>query len=547
MAIVFRAEERGLPGGFDPDAFAEATNQTLDRVYRLPKDGNPAYHAVIVGKLLLEGQFDIGSPGWDDTLRKAYLAGLDTTAGKDVDPDTGKKRRIPNHETYAKVATALSTLPGHGTTVSFQELASVSEHIVDEADAWPVDDAATFGTRVQLGLNAYIDGSADVGFAPLDLPPIVSDDASEQEVEPANVQAVAFIAAGAELEAAGVFDVVDRMVDLFLQGMLPVGNDPGGAALNRYYWDAEERLDAAARAGQYARVLGAGGGGEAPRDVQPNTAFADLFFRAVSNIARYDADMRVASMFDGRSRDLASSGEYVRKSLHDLAANCSLYGWGFTTYAAKSLKRHVDLAFDVLSEPTLQRSYGVTGPWQLVERVASLELGSAPNIVQHRTMAKATKDILDLLAKYARQLSVSGANGRFLPGPSDLVGGLDAVAARGRDGAGGSTGRARRAAPAASHGQGGAAVSLADYERLANAAHNVLAVNGMGTDDIDRMSQPTRSAIGPSIPTVGGGGQPRGATNGTDAAGAIDQIRQLVAQGQVPSLEQLQRLIPTGG
>jgi hypothetical protein len=34
-----------------------------------------------------------------------------------------------------------------------------------------------------------------------------------------------------------LFEVVDRIVEAFMQGQLPVGTDAGGETLERYYWD----------------------------------------------------------------------------------------------------------------------------------------------------------------------------------------------------------------------------------------------------------------------------------------------------------------------
>jgi hypothetical protein len=209
------------------------------------------------------------------------------------------------------------------------------------------------------------------------------------------------------------------------------------------------------------------------------------------------------------TKDRLGTSEQVRKSAQDLAANASLYGWGFSIFAARRLSRHVDLVFDVLGQETLQRAYGVTGAWQLVERVSAVEFGTTPAIVQHRTRAQGIKDLLDLLARFAPDLAKSGAVKRFLPGLIDFK-----------------------------NGKSAAVVSLEEYERMVAAANNILAVGGVSEDDVLRWSKPTVNSPRGSIPTVGGD------TKG-DHAG-IDQIRQLVSQGQTPSIEQLQRLLPIG-
>jgi hypothetical protein len=500
----YEVERRGLPSGFDERAFVDAVAGQLADL-NFPQEDFPAFHAVVVGKLLLQGHIDPGRSDFSHALRRAYVDGIAATKGR---PAPGEPvPSIKNYRTYDNVAQDIALIRGDDP-IRYQEVASVADYVVSGADDWPVNDPTTRRIQVNVGLTRYVDGSADTGFSALALPPVISEDASQQEMEPSNIEAVAMVAACAEIEQTGAFDVVDRMLDLFLQGLLPVRDDSGGRALDKYYWESEDRLDPAARAQQYARVVGYAGGGATSTDVQNNAAFSDYLLRSASILARYDSDMRIANVVAINRQETSGSSEYARKSLHDLGANASLYGWGFTIFAARRLKRHVDQVFEVLGQESLQRAYGVTGPWQLVERVSALELGAAPNVVMHRTMAKATKDILDIVAKYATQLSVSGANGRFLPSAAEVAN--------------------NNALP-------DTVVSVPDYIALVGAANNILAVNGVSETDVYRMAQPTRAALAPSIPTVGPG-------TGSNGDGTLDHIRQLVAQGQAPTLEQLVRL-----
>jgi hypothetical protein len=493
------AEDRGLPSTFRIDPFVDAVTKRLEQ---LGGTVRPPFIAVVVGRLLLDGNIDASRSDFRWAVKRAYDQGVSETP---TTPGTANKAH------YAKIVADLKALKP-GQKIRYQELAAVADHVIAAADDWDIKDDDIRRAQVQVGVLKYADGTAETGFATLELPPIVSEDASNQEIEPTNVQAVAMMAAAQEIEQTGAFDVVDRMLELFLQGMLPVRDDSGGRALNRYYWEAEDRLDASARSAQYARILGKGGSDDA--DVQPNAQFEQLLMRFVSSLVRYDSDLQVSTvvMLDGDDRP--GSSEQVRKAAQDFAANASLYGWGFAIFAARRLSRHVDLVFDVLGQETLQRAYGVTGPWQLVERVSAVEFGSTPAVIQHRTRAKAIKDLLDLLAGYAPELSRSGGVRRFLPSAADL---------RGR--------------PKPSTG-GGPTVSVQDYERMVAAANNLLAVGGVTEDEIARFSAPVPSTARGSIPTVGGDGQ-------LDQAG-IDQIRQLVSQGQTPSIEQLQRLLPLG-
>ena len=487
------AERRGLPNPFDLDAFVSEVER---RLTGLGGAVSEPFLAVVTGRLLLDGNVDPVRSDFRWAVKRAYDTGVTES------PNTPG---VTNKEHYDKIVGDFKTLRSE-QKIKFQELAAVADHVIASADEdWDITDDDSRRSQVEVGMIKYADGSVDTGFASLDLPAIVSEDASNQEIEPPNVQCVAMIGAACEIEQTGAFDVVDKMVELFTQGMLPVRDDSGGRALNRYYWQAETRLDAATRAGLYARALGRGDTGNT--DAQPNLQFEQLMMRFVSALVRYDSTLQVSNVVTTDGRDRLGSSEQVRKAAQDFAANASLFGWGFTVFAARKLSQHIDCVFDVLGQETLQRAYGVTGPWQLVERVSAVELGSTPSIVQHRTRAQAIKDLLDLLAVYSTELSRSGGVKRFLPNIDDLRGANQVTSST---------------------------VSVDDYERLVSAANNLLAVGGVTDDEIARFSAPVASTARGSIPTVGGDVN----GNGIDHA-SLDQIRQLAQQGQLAQLQQL--------
>jgi hypothetical protein len=487
-------EDRGLPAGFDEAAQKAFVAAVEAELRRLGGNVKPPFIGVVAGRLILDGNTVPGRADFKWAVKRGYDDGVEETDG------------VANKIHYDGIVDDLKDLRPR-QPIRVQELASVADYVIAAGDDWSIDDARDRKTQVTVGLLKYADGTSATGFAPLELPAIISADASNQEIEPQNVKAVGMIAASCEIEQTGAFDAVDRMVELFMEGMLPVRDDSGGRALDNYYWRAEDRLDAGDRAAQYARALGVGH--SARSDVQPNMAFQQHVMRFVSSLVRYDGDLQVSNVVTASRGERPSTSEKVRKAAQDLAANASLYGWGFSIFAARRLSKHIDLVFDVLGQETLQRAYGVTGPWQLVERVSAVEFGTTPAVVQHRTRAKAIKDILDLLAAYSSDLSVSGAVKRFLPGVNDLI-----------------------------NGQSTAVVSLEDYEAMVAAANSMLAVGGISDEDIASYARPTAGVPRASIPTVGG-------DNGTSQAG-IDQLTQLVAQGQTPTLDQLKKLLPIG-
>ena len=91
----------------------------------------------------------------------------------------------------------------------------------------------------------------------------------------------------AQFEQMRLFDVVDRIVELFLNGLLPIGFDSAGRALDQYLRSRPDRLTSAERRTLYARVLGLPGGDVAD-GVSPNSDFDDLFLRFGVNVAEFD-------------------------------------------------------------------------------------------------------------------------------------------------------------------------------------------------------------------------------------------------------------------
>lgn len=304
-----------------------------------------------------------------------------------------------------------------------------------------------------------------------------------------------------------MIDVVDRINEIFHNGQLPIGFDAAGKALDDYNWSAEDRMNAAVRRAHYSRVLGTSGG-DVSKDVLPNTQFESLFIRFLSSLAEYDRQQRVADLVANvRPQNLAS--EYVRKSGRDLAANLSLYGWAATQFAARRLRGHLEVALGILNQPSVQSAYGATNLYQVIERVSSSEFSVTPNIVKYRTMAEAGKELIDLIAKY-----------HFVWNKSNGIPVFDEPGIKGEIGG-------------------------ADKTSFFTLTQQWLAVNGIKDAQVDHYAEPEISQYAPSIPSFGGfnGG---GGSPGT-SPDQMERIKQMVTQGQMPSLDQLQGMFNGGG
>lgn len=499
MSLSFKFDPRRLPSALQTDAAQLAYVQTVARLVPqldLTQDELKGIYtsagglglkeedprrirlAAIVGALL---QKDVLSPTEYDIQGAAMT--LERTVDEGLVNGTLRKRL----DYYKAVAKELEALKK--TEVFFRELQTVADYAIERArEVTP--EGSNFRYVVELGISQYVGGPAPSDS--LDLPPLLADDGHEQELVKENIRAVGVLYAAYQLEQVRLIHVVDRITEMFLNGQLPIGYDEGGKALDAYYWDADRRLDEGARRMQYSRVLGVPGG-DVSREVVPNTEFDSLLMRFVASIADRARDERVSTILNAQ-RPASSSDAQVRKTGRDLGANASLYGWAATQFAARRINAHIRQAIEVLKQPTIQKALGVTNPWQVVERVASTDLGQTPNIPRYRTMALAGHKLLDIIAQKSRAFGASTT----LP---LIDGDLD----------------------------------RATWDEMVRHAEYFLAVNGIKDDQVDQLSQPEQVRGTTSLPAYGGAG---------GATGGLDQLRSMIATGQQPSMDQLRTLIP---
>jgi hypothetical protein len=189
---------------------------------------------------------------------------------------------------------------------------------------------------------------------------------------------------------------MDKVVEQFMVGALPISRGTGGDALYRYYKEAKDRLTEHERRGLYGRCFGlAQGSVEEP---MPNREFNDLWIRFLSAVS-------------ASGRELTSterkqvSDEQVFKSARDLAVNLSVHGYGLAHFAAVELQSLVKSIKTELSGQDILQAYGVKDIWQLVERVSNMYLGGAVNSVRQRTMAQSGAKVMNWLASKAPNLT----------------------------------------------------------------------------------------------------------------------------------------------
>lgn len=215
-------------------------------------------------------------------------------------------------------------------------------------------------------------------------------------IVPANLRALQTLYFAAMLEEARLFDVVDRLVAMSSQGLIPVGSGKAGALLYRYWRTSDGRMTTFQRQTVYARAFGIPGG---DAEVIPNIGFQDHLVKFVSSLGLY-----VAQVQSLPPSEWSVSPEEVRRSGRDLAVNLSAHGHGLAWFAAQELKEEIEEIMQLISEPEIQSAFGAHDPWQLIQRVAEAELGVQPNISRARTRAESGAIIIRWLASRRTRL-----------------------------------------------------------------------------------------------------------------------------------------------
>jgi hypothetical protein len=450
--------------------------------------------AAIKGILIVDGY----GTSEGDELDRGFNAAIREFGAKRKDATPANPPTISNHEIYTKVADVLSD--NAQKDVYFESLAEVSRAVFQDVDRIVfAEDSQVVPLIREAELDYGTSGGTGAG---LDLPDLAEE--TEDELIPENIRAVGVIYAAYQLEQARLFDVVDRIMELFMNGLLPVGFDAAGRALDRLYFEREDMYDQAARFMQYGRVLGAPGG-DVSTEVLPNSEFDSIWMRFLASVSEFDRQLRVADVFANNAsrRSLSTTAEHVRKAGRDLAANASLYGWANTHFAARRMGRMIQDYVTVLRLPEILSAHGVQTPWQVIERVSAREWGKSPNIVRYRTLADSGKRIFDEVARHAR--GWSGTKPLFQ------------ITAPGR-------------------GKGAYYITEPDRQKLTQHVESILAVLGIKDAQVDEYSEPAESTLAPSIPSMAG-------ANGGDGQGQIEQqLRQLIQSGQQPSIDDLRKL-----
>lgn len=219
---------------------------------------------------------------------------------------------------------------------------------------------------------------SDIGIALPDL-----NDATDFQIQAENVKLIGVPICGAMFEELKVFQVVDKLVELSQNGMLPVSRGDAGEILYRYWKETPNRMSDGERRNFYALTIGIPGG---EANGMTNRDFNDLWMRFISSVSSL-VRQKTADQILRANIPAAISQQQVRKAARDLALNLSSHAYGMSLYFAIEMQDQIRLMIQLLSNKEIMSVYGARDMWQVIDQVATLELGGARNSARYRTMA----------------------------------------------------------------------------------------------------------------------------------------------------------------
>jgi hypothetical protein len=285
--------------------------------------------------------------------------------------------------------------------VNAGDWASIAKQLADSGTT--VNDIY-LGVKVETALSGITGGTDTAAPSSIDIDLPSLDDEATVEIVKDNLNAMQAIYFSSMLEELRLYQVADKLVEMFNAGVLPFGKGKGGDLIFDYWRKSNERFTEVERLNLYARCFGFPGG--EPMQ-SPNREFNDLWLRFVSAVSSYFRQSTVDNLLRA-TIPAPITQEGLRKAGRDLAANLSLYGYGVAYFAATSLQDQIKDIIEILQTDDVKGAYGARDMWQVVDQVASLELGGARNTVRYRTMAQTGATIVRWLGAHASELSAFG-------------------------------------------------------------------------------------------------------------------------------------------
>jgi hypothetical protein len=221
----------------------------------------------------------------------------------------------------------------------------------------------------------------------------------DESVSPERLVAVAHLYYQYQMHKLGVFDVGERLIELFNAGTVRLST--GRGAFRLYRSDALETLrrSRTEREQLYRRVFGYTSA-PPPREAQPNTRFHPLFVAFMTQVARYFRDKRITEVMRNRPNDPAfGSVAQVRRSGLDLRNNLKNASYGNVSAVTVETQQLLRELFEIFGSDDVLNIFGATNAWEVVEDVQRQHMGRiyVPASQRHR-MAVTGMNVIRWLA-----------------------------------------------------------------------------------------------------------------------------------------------------
>jgi len=237
--------------------------------------------------------------------------------------------------------------------------------------------------RVNEMLNKVQNVGSEDRIADLDIELPDLEEIQDENIVADNVLVMGPMIVSAMFEELKVFQVVDRIVEQFQLGVLPIGPGEAGKMLYKYWREAPNRMSEQERRNFQAITLGIPGGDPGG---MVNREFNDLWIRFVSSVSSFIRQNEVDALLRSATPSPISH-QQVRKAARDLASNLSLHGYGMAHYAAREVQDQVTRMIKLLQDPEIRGCYGAKDMWQVIDQVATYDLGGAKTSSRYRTLA----------------------------------------------------------------------------------------------------------------------------------------------------------------
>lgn len=202
-----------------------------------------------------------------------------------------------------------------------------------------------------------------------------------------------------QMERLGVFQVILKLQELFKAGTVRLSSGQGAYSLYRYDRKRVLRYTRMDRMQAYRRVFGYGNVDPMP-GAKPNHQFHGLFVHFMTQVAEFFRDKRISNVIRSDADDPSfGSIAVVRRAGLDLRNNLDSASYGHINVLRVEVLQLLEEAFGVLESDDIQRLFGASDAWDVIEEVMRQHLGQPQiNASQRNRMGIAGSEVLQWLS-----------------------------------------------------------------------------------------------------------------------------------------------------